>query len=43
MRKEAGFEVMDRIKVTYNGSEKAERSLQNTVTRSAGKCLQIKL
>ena len=43
MRKEADFEVMDRIKVTYNGSEKAERSLQNTVTRSAGKCLQIKL
>ena len=43
MRKEADFEVMDRIKVTYNGSEKAEKILQNTVTRSAGKCLQIKL
>ena len=24
MRKEAGFEVMDKIKVTYKGSEKAE-------------------
>ena len=25
MRKEAGFEVMDKIKVTYDGSEKAEK------------------
>ena len=25
MRKEAGFEVMDKIKVTYGGSEKAEK------------------
>ena len=35
MRKEAGFEVMDKIKVTYKGSEKARgRSSQRTVHRS---------
>ena len=27
MRKEAGFEVMDKIAVSYEGTEKAEKSI----------------
>ncbi len=35
MRKEAGFEVMDKIKVTYDGSEKKQKKyLQSMQSRS---------
>ena len=38
MRKEADFEVMDRIKVTYEGSEKAEAVFEKNNTLIAGTC-----
>ena len=34
MRKEAGFEVMDKIKVTYKGAKRQRQSSQRTVHRS---------
>ena len=37
MRKEADFEVMDRIKVTYEGSEKAEAVFEKNNTLIAGR------
>ena len=39
MRKEADFEVMDRIKVTYEGSEKAEAVFEKNNTLIAGEVL----
>ena len=40
MRKEADFEVMDRITVTYEGSEKAEADLRKAqIHRSASEVL----
>ena len=39
MRKEADFEVMDRIKVTYEGSEKAEAIFEKNNTLIAGEVL----
>ena len=39
MRKEADFEVMDRIKVTYEGSEKAEAVFEKNNTLVAGEVL----
>ena len=39
MRKEADFEVMDRIQVTYEGSEKAEAVFEKNSTLIAGEVL----
>ena len=39
MRKEADFEVMDRIKVTYNGSEKAEAVFEKYSSQISGEVL----
>ena len=39
MRKEAGFEVMDRIRVTYNGTEKAESIFEKYASQIAGEVL----
>ena len=41
MRKEAGFEVMDKITVTYEGSEKQSLSLKSTEKRSETKFWQL--
>lgn len=43
MRKEAGFEVMDKIAVSYEGTEKAEKYLQTMHLRSQMKHLHWKL
>ncbi|HIY64147.1 MAG TPA: isoleucine--tRNA ligase [Candidatus Mediterraneibacter stercoripullorum] len=39
MRKEAGFEVMDRIRVTYNGTEKAENVFLKNAAEIGGEVL----
>ena len=39
MRKEAGFEVMDRIRVTYNGTEKAEKVFLKNAAEIGGEVL----
>ena len=43
MRKEADFEVMDRIKVTYNGSEKAEKIFAEHSDEIGGEVLADKV
>ncbi len=43
MRKEADFEVMDKIAVTYEGSEKAEKYLQRTMHTIAGETLALEV
>ena len=39
MRKEADFEVMDKIRVTYEGSEKAEAVFEKNSTLIGGEVL----
>ena len=39
MRKEADFEVMDRIRVTYNGTEKAEAVFEKHAAEISGEVL----
>lgn len=39
MRKEADFEVMDRIRVTYSGSGKAEEIFEKYGTQISGEVL----
>ena len=41
MRKEAGFEVMDKIKVTYKGSEKAEAVFAANGTQICSEVLAV--
>ena len=39
MRKEAGFEVMDRIHITFSGSEKVETVIRNTEIQICHDCM----
>ena len=41
MRKEAGFEVMDQIAITYEGTEKAEKIFAEHADEIAGETLGI--
>jgi len=39
MRKEAGFEVMDKIRITYNGSEKVHKVITDTAAQICHDCM----
>ena len=39
MRKEAGFEVMDRIRITYNGSERLDKVITDTALQICHDCM----
>ncbi len=41
MRKEAGFEVMDKIRVTYTGSEKAEEAFEKNTEEICAEVLAV--